>query len=567
MTRRCAVYARFSSDLQRESSIDDQIRQCREYAARQGWTICEAFVIADRAISAASVAGRDGLQQLVKAAKRKDRTFDCLLVDDTSRLARDLSDALRTWKTLEFYGVTVVSVSQGIDSSQGNARPLIAMHGIMDEQYLTDLSKKVHRGQEGRALKGYTTGGRVYGYDNIPIEDPTRTGKYGRPAVLGVRLAINVEQAAVVNRIFSMYSEGMGQGAIAVQLNAEGVAGPNGAWSRYTIHEMLANERYQGVSVWGRTAKARNPETGQKVSRATPESQWRRVDVPEWRIISEELWNTIQERRKRAGEDFRKMGGMTRTARGRSYLFSGALVCGECGGSMVICTGGGKRSYVKYGCHSHKHNGVCGNKLMIRQDRLEEQLLDTIEQRVLNPGTLDQLITRCEDELRKRLTEMERNGSITTVESLKKELEDRKRRQAKVIDAIETAGDIGMLTVRLQGLESEVKRIQGAIASYRPINVEVAVNAIRDHVTRAVLGFKESLASGDDTNNVARAKEALAKHVGKLVLTPGIREGRPVYKVTGNVILPESEKCRMQVVARDGIEPPTHGFSVRCSTS
>jgi len=112
MSRRCAVYTRYSSDLQRASSIDDQFRQCRELASRQAWSIVEEFVIADRAISAGSVAGRDGLQRLVKAAKRKDRPFDCLLVVDTSRLARELSDALRTWKTLEFCGVIVLSVTQ-----------------------------------------------------------------------------------------------------------------------------------------------------------------------------------------------------------------------------------------------------------------------------------------------------------------------------------------------------------------------------------------------------------------------------------------------------------------------
>jgi hypothetical protein len=94
---------------------------------------------------------------------------------------------------------------------------------------------------------------------------------------------------------------------------------------------MLRNERYRGVFVWGRTAKARNPETGQKVSRATSESQWRRVDVPEWRIISEELWNSVEERLKKANKDFHQMGGMTRTERGRTYLFSGVLICGECG--------------------------------------------------------------------------------------------------------------------------------------------------------------------------------------------------------------------------------------------
>jgi DNA invertase Pin-like site-specific DNA recombinase len=358
MTRRCAIYARYSSDLQRESSIEDQIRRCREYASRQGWSIVDDLTVADKAISAASVAGRDGLQRLVEAAKARSRQFDCLLVEDTSRLARDLSDALRTLKTLEFYGVFVVSISQGIDSSQGNARPLLAMHGIMDEQYLVDLAKKVHRGQEGRALNGFTTGGRVYGYNNVPIEDRNRLGKYGRPAILGVKLEVNHEQAAVVQRIFKMYADGHGLRGIAVQLNAEGVPGPNGPWSRYTIHEMLRNERYRGVYLWGRTQKARNPETGRKVSRETPTPQWRRVEVPEWRIIPEELWLVVEERRRESGAAFHKNGGTSFNKRGRAYLFSGNLVCGLCGGSMVVCAGGGKRGYVKYGCHQHKHNGT-----------------------------------------------------------------------------------------------------------------------------------------------------------------------------------------------------------------
>jgi site-specific DNA recombinase len=505
----------------------------------------------------ASIEGRDGLQQLVKAAKAKSRTFDCVLAYDTSRLARDLSDALRTFKILEFYGVTVVSVSQGIDSSQGNARPLLAMHGIMDEQYLTDLAKKVHRGQEGRALNGFTTGGRIYGYNNVPIEDPTRTGKYGRPAVLGVKLEINPQQAAVVCRIFTMYAEGMGQGTIAIQLNAEGVAGPNGPWSRYTIHEMLRNQRYRGVSEWGRTKKDRNPETGRKISRDTLESQWLRVEVPAWRIVPEELWVAAEERRRKAAASFHQMGGLTRTARGRSYLFSGILVCGKCGGSMVICAGGGKRDYVKYGCHAHKHNGMCNNKLMMRQDRLEQQLLAAIEQRILNPATLEIVVQRCEEKLRTRIAEMEGQGSVMTVDALREDLEDRKRRQARVIEAIEAAGDINILTGRLRTLDNEIKDIQQAIARYRPVKLDMAVGEIREHVARTVRGLKESLAISGGTNDVARAKAALAKHIGKLVLTPAIRDGRPVYRVTGNVALPDSEKCRMQLVARDGIGTPT----------
>jgi len=560
--RRCAIYARYSSDLQRESSIEDQIRRCREYALRQGWTVVEEYVVVDRAVSAASVTGRDGVQRLLQAAKIKPLPFDCLLLDDTSRLARDLADSLRTIKILEYHGVSVVSVSQGIDSSQGNARPLLAMHGIMDEQYLTDLAAKVHRGQEGRALHGYTTGGRVYGYRNVPLEDATRLGKYGRAYVVGVKLVTIPEQAEVVIRIFTMYAGGMGQGTIAKQLNSEGIPGPNGPWSRYTIHEMLRNERYRGVFVWGRTKKSRNPETGRKVSRDTAESHWRRVEVPEWRIVSEELWQAVAGRRKEAAGSFPRLGGMSRTERSRRYLFSGLLRCGECGSSMVICAGSGKRGYVKYGCHAHKHRGTCGNKLMIRQDRLEEQMLAAIEQRVFSSDMLDYIVQRCEAEVQKRLAEMERQGSLATLDSLQKDLADRQRRRSRVVEAIEIGGDMKALTGRLRQLEDEIQRLETAIARHGSTKLDVAVNNIRDYVTNFLLGLKESLAARSESD-FARAKEALTKHIRTLVLTPTMREGRPVYKVSGSVTVEaaDSEKCRMLLVARDGIEPPTPAFS------
>ena len=186
---------------------------------------------------------------------------------------------------------------------------------------------------------------------------------------------------------------------------------------------------------------------------------------------------------------------MNRTARGRSYLFSGILFCGLCGGSIVICAGGGKRGYVKYGCHAHKHNGACENKLMIRQDRLEEQLLAAIERRILQQGAIESAITRCAEELRRRVSEMERHGEISTVDSLKKNLDDRKRRQGKVIEAIETAGSIGSLAGRLRDLEREIEEIQEAISACRPINVDTSIAHLRSLVTQTVSTLRESLAN------------------------------------------------------------------------
>src|SRR3989442_1474905 len=241
---RCAIYARYSSDLQRESSIEDQIRKCREYAARRGWTIVEVFT--DAAVSGAAIAPRHALNSLIEQAKRKPQPFDRILVDDTSRLARNVADALKMVEKLQFHGVGVVFVSQGIDSLEKSARQLVTIHGMMDEHYLVGLADKVHRGQEGQVLKGLHPGGRVFGYVNVPIEDPSRQGKYGRPAVAGVRLEIDAQQAAVVRRIFEMYAGGLGLATIAKTLNDEKVPAPQPprtrimrAWCPSSIQEML----------------------------------------------------------------------------------------------------------------------------------------------------------------------------------------------------------------------------------------------------------------------------------------------------------------------------------------
>lgn len=98
----------------------------------------------DRAKSGASVADREGLEKLIKAAKSKDFPFDCLLVDEISRIARNRSDALRAWKAMEFHGVTMVSVAQGIESSQVKALPPFAMYDMADEQCLVDISERTH---------------------------------------------------------------------------------------------------------------------------------------------------------------------------------------------------------------------------------------------------------------------------------------------------------------------------------------------------------------------------------------------------------------------------------------
>ncbi len=566
---RCAIYARFSSDLQRPTSIEDQIRRCREFATQQGWTIVEEFVRFDEAKSAASLAGRDGLNSLIAATKLRPVAFDCLLVDDTSRLARYLPDVLSMNDKLRYHGVFIYAVAQRLDCREKTSRPLLTLHGMMDEQFLVSLAEKVHRGQEGRALKGLQPGGKCFGYRNVPIEDPTRSAKYGRFAVSGVRLEIDEEQASIVRRVFESYASGHSLAVISKTLNEEGVQAPQPprtrqirAWCPSSIREMLRNERYRGVFVWNRTRKERNPETGRKISRPRPASEWMRVDVPEWRIVSEELWEAVQRQielvNKRFGS-YTAVGGQTRTERSRQYLFSGFLACGLCGSNIVIVSGNGKRGYVKYGCPAHRYRGVCANAITIRQDRLEDQLVDGLIQKVLRPDMLEYVLQRFAEETQKRLKEIaaEHERAANGVNDLREQRSQLKAKANNLAEAIAAMGHSPSLLAQLSRVEREIEAIDRKLAQLNtPQDVSVSLERLQEFIAEKAAGLRSILKS-----DVAIARRALANHIQRLVLTPKETPEGAMLEVSGDVDLFAGDERVMQLVARDGIEPPTPAFS------
>jgi site-specific DNA recombinase len=566
---RCAIYARYSSDLQRESSVEDQVRKCREYASGEGWVVLDEYVCSDSAISGAALAPRKALNTLITEAARKPRSFDRILVDDTSRLARNVADALKMVERLRFHGVGVTFVSQGIDSLDKTARQLLTIHGMMDEQFLVGLADKVHRGQEGRVLKGLNPGGKCYGYINVPIEDPSRQGKYGRPAVAGVMLKIHPEQSQVVHRIFQMYANGFGLAMISKTLNKEGVPAPSPpktremqAWCPSSVREMLRNERYRGVQVWNRTEKIRNPETGRKISKARPKDDWKRVEVSDWRIVPEKLWNAVQAQIEHVNRKFGapRLGGMSRTENARSYLFSGLLRCGQCGSRIVIISGQGKRGYAKYGCPSHRYRGVCSNTVTIRRDRLEEQLLAALEQRILNSQFIEYTLQRFQDELQKRLSEVQHHAS--GLDDLRRKRRQLQAKTERLADAIADAGHSQALLSKLSAVEAQIADVDRCIEAQKPTDLAVTVSEVRDFVYRNVMQLKELL-RGDASS----FKAVLARHIGQLTLNPKQTSFGAVYEVAGSLNLLPTGDDVMQVVARDGVEPPTPAFSGLRSTT
>jgi hypothetical protein len=277
------------------------------------------------------------------------------------------------------------------------------------------------------------------------------------------------------------------------------------------------------------------------------------VEIPASRIVSEELWTAAHARNAEVNAlGITRMGGLCRTQRTRTYLFSGILKCGQCGSSIVIVSGGGKRGYVKYGCHAHKHNGACKNNWTIRRDRLEDQLLGAIEERVLKPSIIDHFVQRCEEELKRRLTEMERQRSESNVDTLQYQRQELRERAARLVHAIEAGGELRSLTARLSEIENQIAGLDRAIREFRPLNLKISPGVMRERVLRSVMQLREVIVAKDP----AAAKNALRQHVGPLVLTPAVQDGRRVFRVSGSVNVipdPDQDGSRMLLVARDGI--------------
>ena len=219
MTLRAVIYARYSTDNQREASIADQVRLCKERIAAEGWELVQ--VCQDRAISGASTL-RPGYQAVLEAARNGE--FDVLVAEALDRLSRDQEDVAALLKRMRFAGIRILTLGEGEISELH-----VGLKGTMNALFLKDLADKTRRGLRGRVEAGKSAGGLCYGYKAVHQLD--ERGE----RIRGER-RIDPDEAAVVVRIFQMFAAGASPVAIARTLNAEGIPGPGGqAWRDTTI--------------------------------------------------------------------------------------------------------------------------------------------------------------------------------------------------------------------------------------------------------------------------------------------------------------------------------------------
>lgn len=361
---KAAIYARFSTDRQNESSISDQLRICGEFAARQQMAVTETFE--DHGISGAALGNRPAALETMEAALAG--RFDVLLVTDLSRLSRSNGDLAKMIDRLVARRVRVIGVQDGYDSSRRGHRLQAGLSGIIGEAFREMVRDRTRSALESRAKQQKPTGGKCYGYDGH---------------------AVNAEQAGVVVTIFERFANGESCRAIAADLNAQQVPSPGSAWNRSTrrtrgwmgsaIRAMLRNERYTGTVHWNTSEWIKDPDTGKRKRRMNPRSQWITHHDESQRIVSDELFQRAQ-RTTRLGDDLRlKSGGKPK------YLLSGLLECGVCGSHYIMSD---PRSYA---CGGHVGGRVCGNSIRVRRDAVEARILGPVRDELLAPDRVQQM--------------------------------------------------------------------------------------------------------------------------------------------------------------------------------
>lgn len=323
---KAAIYARYSTSNQRDTSIEDQVRRCSEIARRHGYEVESALIFSDAAVSGADDAleKRLGYAQLLAAWER--RAFDALVVDEVSRLARGAMELARLQERVESTRVRLVT-ADGIDSAQPSWGLLFGVIGAVAQQARRETRHRVARGMLGQLERGFMIADAPFGYRR-----EVETSSDG--AVVGTRWQVDEAEAAIVREMFAMRRGGRSYRSIAAWLNRRGVPTPRAArkghrafWRQSTVHRLLANPIYVGKFVWQGSSACRA-----KARRSGRTLEPRTFDRPQLRLVDDETWHICNDRTRRP------MRG------GRKHLLAGLLTCGECGAVLTVKVARGRES-------------------------------------------------------------------------------------------------------------------------------------------------------------------------------------------------------------------------------
>lgn len=376
---KAVFYGRFSSNNQREESIDAQLRATEDFANKNGYEMVAHY--ADKAKSGTNSSKRVEFLKMIKDAEKG--LFEVVIVHKLDRFSRDKYDSALYKRKLKQCGVKLISVTEQLDDSPESVILESVIEG-MAEYYSKNLARETLKGLMENSYKCLHNGGKPpLGYD------VNEEKKY----------VINEKEAESVRLIFDMYISGYTQSQMVDELNARGYKTKLGSVFRSnSIHSVLINEKYTGIYIYNRSAK--KDAFGKRNSHAyKDESEIVKIEGGMPEIIPKETFLQAQEVLKS-----RKRAPGTNKAK-ENYLLAGLIRCGCCGRHY----NGNRRKaknkpmYVSYRCsyRSATSSKVCDNK-EIRKEYIEEYVLSELERKIFNDKAIQSLVDGINQNLQKR---------------------------------------------------------------------------------------------------------------------------------------------------------------------
>ena len=428
VTPRAVLYARFSSDNQREKSIEAQLRAMHEYCSRNSIVVIHEFC--DRAKSA-TTDDRPEFLKMIAASREGD--FDFAIVHKLDRFSRNRYDSAYYKRELKKNGVQLLSVLEQMDDSPESIILESVLEG-MSEYYSKNLAREVMKGMRESAMDCRYIGGWIpYGFRVDP-----QTHRY----------IINDYEAEAVRMIFRDVADGCGYNVVLNKLNSMGYRTRLGnTFSKETLYEMLRNEKYNGVYVFSRAAS--KDELGRRNNHLDkPIEDQIRIPGGMPKIVDDETFARVQAiltSRKRHGRRDGK----------RKYLLTGMVFCGLCGHRYCgdsMQTGGEKNRSVigTYFCNNRKNHGAhaCSNS-NIHQEPLEELVLRKIEEIVFDESRIPGIM-----QAYRELCQQEDGTDKEKIRTLRQNLKTVEQKIANIVNIIANTGSAALVT-QLTQLERE----------------------------------------------------------------------------------------------------------------
>ena len=487
---RVAFYSRFSSDMQREESIEAQEYDMEQFAEQNGLLIVARYQ--DRAKSGTK-SDREEFQRMLKDAARDK--FDLVLVHKLDRLARKASDSYGARVEFAKYKIGFIAVTQPFDTEPPEGRLMTAIFEALAEFYSENLATEIQKGKKTNARKGMHVGGKPpLGYD---VDKET------------LQLVINEREAEGVRLAFELANKGVGYEKISMELERLGIRSKYGnPFGKNSLHGLLRNAKYTGLYVYN--ISAAKDENGKRNGHQSKED----ADIIKLEngcpaIIDKDLFDAVQQKmtvRKRA-----ESGG--RASAQETYLLSGKIVCGECESHYQAMlrkpSKGHPNKLVNYRC-SRKNAGIkCSNR-EISRDKLEAAVLDRLSQVVFDDKIIPNMVAGYHE------YHSAQNSTYTNrLHSYKDDLKRVNRQIENLLDAIAEGRDgtgSQALAGRLKKMETDKAGLEHKMAL---LQEEMNATTITEEAIAATFTYAKELFNKKDMHNM---QEIVNRFVDKVTI-------------------------------------------------